>query len=644
MEATLKCSIIDETSGEKIPARVSIKDMKDKYYTGDGCFVYGINTPPEWPSDWGIKGVKKYFYADGKFILKVPADILLEIQVSHGPEYEDYNRKIKTISGETELCINIKKLIDMPSEGYFSGDTHSHITHLPKDYHLTPQDGLFLAKAEGLHIASYLDTSYIGKDIVQKIHQVHFGIEVNHYPFLNFKDNHLEEATVFMGHPLFTNHLFSGLFTTDFHTAFMCHYELPISIALGKVSAIELQNNRLSILKTFLCIWYKLLNCGFRIPVSAGTDTILSTRTTLPVGIHRIYVKSGSADYSCWLEAVKKGKGFITDGPLLFLKINGVEPGDTIHIKKGKPVEIAISGISKYPVNSMEIIINGKVVRSYKLTSKKIFTKNFSLKIHKSCWIAARIIQEGDKSSKNISVFAHTNPVYVIVNRTRIYSSKDALFFLKWIAYYRKFRMKKKIAKTQKDEIKRARRIYISQLSSVDKKNLLKTERKTRRLTLTMFKEWGRNLIKTGDEKNPQKYWKGKDHIFLGDATGEQFLRIIRKKSDIYDITMCHQDVMVKPKSYYILSAEIRSPIIEDAEKQGGVISSTIIAFNQKGEYLGQIGFERIDNIWRKGSVLLYTSGETKKIMVCCITYTEGMVDFRRIQIKRCIGPFLNLG
>ena len=46
--------------------------------------------------------------------------------------------------------------------------------------------------------------------------------------------------------------------------------ELPADVALGKVDYIEVLG--FSDHKSTAEVWYKLLNCGFRLPTAAGTD------------------------------------------------------------------------------------------------------------------------------------------------------------------------------------------------------------------------------------------------------------------------------------------------------------------------------------------------------------------------------------
>ena len=65
-------------------------------------------------------------------------------------------------------------------------------------------------------------------------------------------------------------------------------------------------------------VWYKLLNCGFRIPAGAGTDAMTNFASLRgPVGLNRVYVKAGPVlTHATFLGALKAGKTFATNGPL----------------------------------------------------------------------------------------------------------------------------------------------------------------------------------------------------------------------------------------------------------------------------------------------------------------------------------------
>ncbi len=62
---------------------------------------------------------------------------------------------------------------------------------------------------------------------------------------------------------------------------------LPIDVALGKIETLDINNSYAGAVP----IWHRLLNCGFRIPATAGTDCFLNRIGSNLPGGDRVYVK-----------------------------------------------------------------------------------------------------------------------------------------------------------------------------------------------------------------------------------------------------------------------------------------------------------------------------------------------------------------
>ena len=105
---------------------------------------------------------------------------------------------------------------------------------------------------------------------------------------------------------------------------------LPVDVALGKVDYVEIVG--FSDHRTTAEVWYRLLNTGFRIPAGAGTDAMANFASLRgPVGMNRVFVRSGpKLDYRAWLAALKAGRTFASNGPLLSFTLDGHEVGDEI--------------------------------------------------------------------------------------------------------------------------------------------------------------------------------------------------------------------------------------------------------------------------------------------------------------------------
>ena len=91
-------------------------------------------------------------------------------------------------------------------------------------------------------------------------------------------------------------------------------------------------------------VYYHLLNCGFRLPVSAGSASGVKAS---PLGYNRVYVKvSGPFSYRNWFASLKAGRSFATNGPMLFLTADGQDPGSELRVDPTRPVRIRAEALS----------------------------------------------------------------------------------------------------------------------------------------------------------------------------------------------------------------------------------------------------------------------------------------------------------
>ena len=122
-------------------------------------------------------------------------------------------------------------------------------------------------------------------------------------------------------------------------------------------------------------VWHRILNCGFKIPVVGGEDSISNLYRTALVGVNRTYAYLGARlDWQGWIEAIRKGRTFATNGPLLEFNIDGKEEGEEIHLPaQGKRVSVRARMISIVPVEKAEILNNGKVVEGGRPVNQAAF-------------------------------------------------------------------------------------------------------------------------------------------------------------------------------------------------------------------------------------------------------------------------------
>jgi hypothetical protein len=175
-------------------------------------------------------------------------------------------------------------------------------------------------------------------------------------------------------------------------------------------------------------IYYHLLNCGLRLPPSAGSASGVLPN---PVGYNRAYVRvDGDLTYEKWFEGLRAGRSFVTNGPLLRAQANGQWPGHVFSSTGGADIELSARLDGRDPVEALEIIRDGKIVQS---VPKAEFLKSGSLgALHfsESGWFLVRAVSSNEKTFR----FASTAPWYVEIAgvQSRIHRA-SARFFLDWI-------------------------------------------------------------------------------------------------------------------------------------------------------------------------------------------------------------------
>ena len=79
-------------------------------------------------------------------------------------------------------------------------------------------------------------------------------------------------------------------------------------------------------------MWYRLLNCGFRVPISAGTDAFTNVADHYIAGGGRVYVQTGPRfDYAAWLDGFRQGASRSPPTVrVMALAVDGKSPGDEV--------------------------------------------------------------------------------------------------------------------------------------------------------------------------------------------------------------------------------------------------------------------------------------------------------------------------
>ena len=446
-------------------ARVTIAQANGSFIAPEGAIVRKTSLKND------------YFYADGEFTIRLP-DAPVRMTVAGGLESIPQTVLIQA-NANSELQVNLDSWIDMAAQGWYSGDSHVHL-HTGGPIAVTISEAILAARAEGLNYVNLCVSNNLGDDIRDpelisgqphaastNRHLLVFGEEMRssiygHMQFfgirkfvepqytgfdntpnkLDFPANYTmakdacdQGGVVTYGHPMLKNS--PDAFGTDLTAPNGAARELPIDAVLGAVHAMDIMSyNSDEALSSEL--WYRLLNCGLKISACVGTDALLDNSTD-PLGGSRTYVQTdGKFTMAGWLEGLKKGRTFVTNGPIPLLTVNDQAPGATLELASAGSLRVRATVDSLVPVSSLEIVLNGEIVKTLDIPAERNndvqhFQWELDLPIANSCWVALRVRGQDDPRVFDGPAWAHTSPVYVKLAGKSIASREDAKYFVEWI-------------------------------------------------------------------------------------------------------------------------------------------------------------------------------------------------------------------
>jgi hypothetical protein len=192
--------------------------------------------------------------------------------------------------------------------------------------------------------------------------------------------------------------------------------------------------------KSTAAVWYKLLNLGFRIPAGGGTDATTNYAAPIrgQVGFDRVYVwmPRWPAPIDAFMDGLKHGRTFATNGPLIEFKLGGEIVGSELKFdspQRAVPFSAKLRSI--VPVDHVEVVCNGKVAQTVKLEgTRQSVDATGTIPLEESGWCVLRTWSEkAEYPVMDNYAYATTSPVYVTIGGKRAYSKEDAEYFRAWI-------------------------------------------------------------------------------------------------------------------------------------------------------------------------------------------------------------------
>ena len=423
----LELVIFDE-SGRATPCRVHLRDVSGKPVQAPGL--------PFWSDHFVCTGKVSLALKPGKYVY----------EIERGPEYHSISNSIVLEDKLLSLTHRLRRITNLPAEGWWPGETHVH---------RNPENIPLLMQAEDLHIAHVITWWNNRRNINASTDPlVHFDRN-RFYHLMAGEDERGGGALLYLNLPApfditgsrrefpssakFMQQAPASAWI-DIEKPFW--WDVPIWLAHGRANSLGLAHNhhhRGGMLDNEAWgkprdparfrtkhgnglwaqeIYFHILNCGFRIPPSAGSASGVLPN---PVGYNRAYVHlEGELTWEKWHENLRAGRVFVSNGPLLRCRANGHLPGHVFRAVDALNVDFQGRLDSRDPIRSLELIHNGRAT-PLKLPG--------TVRITESGWFMVRAIADLDHTFR----FACTAPWYVeLETRPNPARKQSAQFFLDW--------------------------------------------------------------------------------------------------------------------------------------------------------------------------------------------------------------------
>jgi TolB protein len=451
------------------PARISVTGPDGRSFAPDDAWRHA--------DDGFDRRERKFEY--GYFHTAGTADLTLApgryaVEVTRGPDWAVERRSVTVTAGRTATAaVSLHRLSDLAARGWRSADLHVHMNY-GGAYRNTPRRLWLMARAEDVALVENLivnkegripDIEYpVGRDPASTaatviVHDQEFHTSVwGHTGLLGLRDHLLLPGYAgYQGTPA------ASLAPTNADVAGLAHAqgalvgyvhpfdsdpdpadttrpltdEFPVDLALGTVDYYEALGFVDDPMAT-AHVWYRALNCGFRLPAGGGTDAMANYASLRgPVGMNRVYIHAGGGPVSQrrMLDSLRAGRTFATNGPLLELEVAGRGPGQELALRARRTVPVRVSLRSNVPIDHLELVRNGEVGLEIPLAGARTrVDTTVRLPVERSGWVLLRA--RSDRAIYpvlDLYPYATTSPVYLTVAGRPARSAADADYFLRWV-------------------------------------------------------------------------------------------------------------------------------------------------------------------------------------------------------------------
>ncbi len=437
--ARLTVTPVDAATGRPLAATVRITSLHDRqrWQPRDVKTSVALWRRDDW-------------YSIGQGTTLLVARTELEVEAFRGLGWYRAKARIN-FEGKTrgEITIPMKRFHDAQGRGWYSGNTHFHLKDVSKGYadrylKVVPDadevDLLFVSHLEQVSYDKTYTTNQYDKRSLEAIStgSILYGCGEEHrHNFAPFGDGWTRNEGY--GHvmlldideliqPVSIGPRFNKTGTDGIPlrrgidrardmgaTVVWCHGSYGVedipSWVSGRLHAQNIFDNdthdeHFHYEETF----YRYLDIGLKVPFSTGTDWFMHDQTMA-------YAKlDGPMTPESWLAAMRAGRTFVTNGPVLELEAGRYQIGDTIELDAPRRLAVRARGLGRNDFLGLELVYNGRIVYSTRTRQEDgvyVSTLHFTLELDEPGWLALRIPWTNNRNDLGARIRAHTSPIYV---------------------------------------------------------------------------------------------------------------------------------------------------------------------------------------------------------------------------------------
>jgi hypothetical protein len=466
----VRVRVLDEETGRPTAARIYAPASDGKFYAPAGAYsrVGSRRTIRRWGAH--------YFHSDGQFTLEVPPG-KMNIEAGKGFEYRPASEDVEVKANESLwVTLRLKPIVDMAAKGWYNGSIHAHMNY-GGNLRNTLENMMMMSRAEDQEV---LHTLVANKD--NRILDWQYFVKGGGEHPISRKDSKMlvivgeEYRPPFWGHVFFIglkDHLISP-FTTGYEgTAIESLYPsntdmfrkaraqgavvgyvhafsgagdplqgslgggkaFPVDLALETIDGLEWTWSSQAALRVLHHAW----NNDFRIAPICGEDANTSLHRHTLLGAVRTYAHLGREfSAAAWIDALRQGRTYMSNGPLLEFRLNGRIPGESITVAESSTITLEGDVWSLTPLAKVAIYRNGEIWKQFTPGDTRTSFRE-TVRIDRSGWFS--LVAEGapEKSAVEPSYAqAVSNAIRVYIGDGKIRNRASAEYFIAWIDKLRK--------------------------------------------------------------------------------------------------------------------------------------------------------------------------------------------------------------